>query len=333
MTSREKLTIESVEVRAVSVPLRRPIVAKIGTFPEWPFILIDVKTKEGIIGRSYLESYLKDAIRYIGPIILDLAEAFKGAPVAPLDLYQKAMGRLHLLGRQGLTLVALAGLDMAMWDIRAKAAGLPLAELLGGSIGPVRAYNTNGLWLGPLEKLKREAEDLVAEGGFSAIKIRLGRETLREDLEAIKLVRQAVGDDVNLMCDFNQGLKLDEALLRCHRARRAGTLLVRGTGGLRQFRAKRAAHTRTEDAGADWRKYLWAAVVLRSGASQRRRLLHAGLDAHRRCYRMDARGGDSRRLRAPDVQPSFSRNLGAFDARDRDGALARVEGLGQPNHR
>lgn len=216
MTSREKLTIESVEVRAVSVPLRRPIVAKIGTFPEWPFILIDVKTKEGIIGRSYLELYLKDAIRYIGPIILDLAEAFKGAPVAPLDLYQKAMGRLHLLGRQGLTLVALAGLDMAMWDIRAKAAGLPLAELLGGSIGPVRAYNTNGLWLGPLEKLKREAEDLVAEGGFSAIKIRLGRETLREDLEAIKLVRQAVGDDVNLMCDFNQGLKLDEALLRCH---------------------------------------------------------------------------------------------------------------------
>ena len=56
MPSQEKLTIESIEVRAVSVPLCRPIVAKIGAFPEWPFILIDVKTKEGIIGRSYLES-------------------------------------------------------------------------------------------------------------------------------------------------------------------------------------------------------------------------------------------------------------------------------------
>jgi mandelate racemase len=175
-----------------------------------------VKTKEGIIGRSYLESYLKDAIRYIGPVILDLAETFKGTPVAPLDLHQKAMGRLHLLGRQGVTLIALAGIDMALWDIRAKAGGLPLVELLGGSVGPVRGYNTNGLWLMPLGKLKREAEELVAEGGFDAIKIRLGRETLRDDLEAIKLVRQAVGDDVKLMCDFNQGLKLDEALLRCH---------------------------------------------------------------------------------------------------------------------
>jgi mandelate racemase len=138
MPSQEKLTIESIDVRAVSVSLREPIVAKIGTFPEWPFILIDVKTKDGIIGRSYLEPYLKEAIRYIGPIILDLAETFKGAPVAPLDIYQKAMGRLHLLGRQGLTLIALAGIDMAMWDIRAKAAGLPLAELLGGT-GSLRA--------------------------------------------------------------------------------------------------------------------------------------------------------------------------------------------------
>jgi mandelate racemase len=105
---------------------------------------------------------------------------------------------------------------MAIWDILAKAAGLPLAELLGGSVGPVRAYNTNGLWLTPPEQLKREAEQLVAEGGFSAVKIRLGRERLREDLDAIKVVREAVGDEIKLMCDFNQGLKLDEALLRCH---------------------------------------------------------------------------------------------------------------------
>jgi mandelate racemase len=216
MQTKERLTLESIEVRAVSIPMRRPIVSKVGAYPEWPFILIDVKTKEGIIGRSYLEPYLKDAIRYIGPAMLDLAESFKGSPLAPLDLYQRSMGRLHLLGRQGVTLIASAGIDMAIWDILAKAAGLPLAELLGGSVGPVRAYNTNGLWLIPLERLQREAEELVAEGGFSGIKIRLGRETLREDLEALKLVREAIGAEIKLMCDFNQGLKLDEALLRCH---------------------------------------------------------------------------------------------------------------------
>jgi mandelate racemase len=115
-----------------------------------------------------------------------------------------------------VTLIASAGIDMAIWDILAKAAGLPLAELLGGSVGPVRAYNTNGLWLIPLERLQREAEELVAEGGFSGVKIRLGRETLREDLEALRLVREAIGIEIKLMCDFNQGLTLDEALLRCH---------------------------------------------------------------------------------------------------------------------
>ncbi len=86
MPGTEKLTFDSVELRAVSIPMRRPIVSKVGVYPEWPFIPIDVKTKEGIVGRSYLEPYLKKAIRYIGPAISDLAEMFKGRQLAPLDL-------------------------------------------------------------------------------------------------------------------------------------------------------------------------------------------------------------------------------------------------------
>ena len=70
-------------MRAVSVPLRRPLVAKVGNFNEWSFILIDVKTKEGVIGRSYLEPYLKNAIRCVGPAIQDMAGKFKGRQLAP----------------------------------------------------------------------------------------------------------------------------------------------------------------------------------------------------------------------------------------------------------
>jgi mandelate racemase len=110
----------------------------------------------------------------------------------------------------------MAGIDMAVWDVLAKAAGLPLAELLGGSVGQLRTYNTNGLWLIPLDRLGEEAKQLVAEGNFNAIKIRLGRPTLRQDLEALKAVREAVGPDIELMCDFNQGLALHEAISRCH---------------------------------------------------------------------------------------------------------------------
>ncbi len=216
MKALEKLTFESVRVRAVSIPMRRPIIAKVGTFAEWPFILIDVKTKEGIVGHSYLEPYLKKAVRYIGPMIEDMAEAFKGRQLAPLDLYRDVIGKLHLLGRQGVSVIATAGLDMAIWDALAKAAGLPLAELLGGSVGKVRTYNTNGLWLLPLDKLGKEATELVDEGNFSAIKIRLGRPKLADDLKALELVREAVGKDIHLMCDFNQGQTLQEAIWRCH---------------------------------------------------------------------------------------------------------------------
>ena len=216
MRAREQLTFESVQVRAVAIPMRRPIVSKVGTYAEWPFILIDLHTKEGIVGRSYLEPYLRNAVRYIGPAILDLAETFKGRQLAPLDLFRDAMGMMHLLGRQGVSMIAAAGLDMAIWDARAKAAGLPLAEFLGGSVGRLRAYNTNGLWLLPLERLAGEAEELVAEGGFSAIKLRLGRSSLREDIRAIEAVRGAVGPEIDLMCDFNQGLTLGDAIARCH---------------------------------------------------------------------------------------------------------------------
>lgn len=210
------LTFESVQVRAVSVPLRRPIVAKVGTYTQWPLILIDVQTREGIVGRSCLEPYLQKAAKPLAQMIEDIAATLKDKALAPLDAYRDAMKMLHLNGREGMTVIAMSGLDMAIWDALAKANGMPLAVLLGGTPGPVRAYNTNGLWLIPMDKLAREAEGLVAEGGFKAIKIRLGRATLKEDIAAIAEIRSAIGDDVQLMCDFNQGLAFGEALLRLH---------------------------------------------------------------------------------------------------------------------
>jgi mandelate racemase len=210
------LTFESVSVRSVSVPLRRPIVAKVGTFAEWPLILIDVKTREGIVGSAYLEPYVRSAVGYLGAAMLEIGERLKNKPLAPLDCFRESMGLLHLIGREGVSLIATAGLDMAIWDALAKARNMPLAVLLGGSTGKVRAYNTNGLWLIPLEKLANEAKGLVEERGFKALKMRLGRPTLKEDVAAIAAVRNAVGDDVHIMSDFNQGYALGEALLRLH---------------------------------------------------------------------------------------------------------------------
>jgi mandelate racemase len=210
------LTLKSVDVRPVIVPLRKPVLSKVGFFDDWPMILIDLYTDEGIVGRSYLEPYLKQAARYLAPAIMDLAEVLRGQLVAPFEFFRKGSNALHLVGREGLSMIAVAGLDMAAWDALAQAAGMPLAAFLGGTLGPVPAYNSNGLWPTSVGTLCEEAEALVQEGGFTALKLRLGRDRLADDLAAIEAVRQAAGEDVKLMCDFNQGLSLGDALQRCH---------------------------------------------------------------------------------------------------------------------
>ncbi len=213
-----RLTLHSVGLRVVVAPLRRPIVSNpiVGRFTEWPFILIDLRTNEGVVGRAYLEPYVLGSARYIVPAIEAAAERLVGAPLAPIDAFRSSVQALHLHGREGVSLIAAAGLDMAIWDAFAKAANQPLATCLGGSVGPVRAYNTNGLWLLPPGELAAEAHSLVNEGGFGAIKMRFGRTTLAADLEAVRIVRDAIGPGVRLMSDFNQALDRGEALLRLH---------------------------------------------------------------------------------------------------------------------
>jgi mandelate racemase len=212
----ESLTLRSIRARAVLLKLKRPVVARIATLPDWPMILIDLLTEEGIVGRSYLEPYTAKAMRYLIPALQDFGDMLKGRQVAPAELHERASKSLHFVGYQGLAMIAVSGLDMAAWDALAKAAGLPLCVLLGGTVGPVKAYNSNGLWLRDPELVAAEAMELRDEGGFTGLKLRLGREIARDDLATINAVRASVGDEFHLMVDFNQGLNLAEALQRCH---------------------------------------------------------------------------------------------------------------------
>jgi mandelate racemase len=212
----ETLTLRSVQARPVLLKLERPIVARIATITDWPLILIDLHTEEGIVGRSYLEPYVPKSMRYLIPALHDLGELLKGRAVAPAEIYEAGRKSLHFVGYEGLSMIAVAGLDMAVWDALAKAAGLPLCILLGGTVGPVPAYNSNGLWLREPADVANEAVELRDEGGFKGLKLRLGRERLSDDLATIEAVRDAVGGEMKLMVDFNQGLHLGEALERCH---------------------------------------------------------------------------------------------------------------------
>lgn len=210
------LTLQSITARAVLLKLRRPVVARIATITDWPLVLIDLHTAEGVTGRSYLEPYTPKAMRYIVPALRDLGDMLKGRRIAPFELFEAARKSLHFVGYQGQSMIAVAGLDMAAWDALARAAGVPLCVLLGGSVGSVPAYNSNGLWLRDPAAVAEEAIELRDEGGFTALKLRLGRNRIADDLETVAAVRDAVGGDVELMVDFNQGLHLAEALQRCH---------------------------------------------------------------------------------------------------------------------
>jgi mandelate racemase len=210
------LTLRGITARPVVLKLRRPVIARIATITEWPLVLIDLLTEEGVTGRSYLEPYLVKSMRYLVPALNDLGKMLKGRRVAPIDLFDAARKSLHFIGYEGLSMIAASGLDMAAWDALAKAAELPLCVLLGGSVGPVKSYNSNGLWLRQPETVAEEALELRDEGGFTGLKLRLGRERVSDDLATLDAVRRAVGDDIHLMVDFNQGLNLAEALQRCH---------------------------------------------------------------------------------------------------------------------
>lgn len=207
--------IATARVRAVSVPLRRPVIAAIGRFDYWPLILLDLETTGGVVGRSYVAPYRERSVPALVKAIGELAAQRAGEIAAPHDTYEANLKSLNVDGLTGQSTIACAAIDMALWDALGKHAGLPLVTLLGGSVGEMRAYNSNGLWREEVSKLGPEARDLLAEGGFSALKLRLGNEHSADDLKAVAAVRDAIGNTPDLMVDFNQALGSGDAMRRC----------------------------------------------------------------------------------------------------------------------
>ena len=207
------LKITALRARGVSAPLRRPLQTSTLLVRNAPLALIDLETSGGIVGHAYLFCYAGPILKATVALLTELGGLVEGEAVAPLDIEQRLLKRFLLPGQQGIVGTALAGIDMAAWDAAAKAVGLPLARLLGGSVRRVPAYNSNGLGLIGAERVPGEAAALI-EGGFRAVKLRLGYPTLAEDLAAVKAARGALPDDVALMTDYNQCLLPAEAQVR-----------------------------------------------------------------------------------------------------------------------
>ncbi|HEX9433189.1 MAG TPA: enolase C-terminal domain-like protein [Burkholderiales bacterium] len=207
------MKLRNIRVRPVAAPMKRPLTTSTGALTAAALLLIDLETDEGVVGRSYLFAIGKHNLAPIAKLVEAMAEMIKGDELAPLDMERKLRARYALLGVHNIVLFAIAGIDMAAWDALALSLGQPLVRLLGAAPRPIPAYNSKGLGIMPLAALAKEANELVAEG-FRAVKLRMGRPEARDDIEALRAVKQAIGTEIALMVDFNQALSVAEALKR-----------------------------------------------------------------------------------------------------------------------
>ena len=203
--------IKTLVVRAVRVPMGTPHRTASGVVTESPLILTDIYGDDGGVGHSIIFTYTTMALKPTSDLIRNLESLLVGAEMAPVEVEQKLSGRFRLLGTQGLVGMALAAIDMALWDALARRRECSLVELLGGIVKPIPAYGAIGY--DGVDVCARVAAEWVGRG-FTGVKAKIGYPTVQEDLAVIRAIRKAVGEGVAIMVDYNQCLTTVEAIQR-----------------------------------------------------------------------------------------------------------------------
>lgn len=203
--------IETVRVRAVRVPMPEPHQTASGTVSESPLVLTDVIADDGTVGHSVVFTYTVMALEPTAVLVRNLGALIAGEPLAPGDIDRALARRFRLLGPQGLVGIALAAIDMALWDALARLHATSLVRLLGGVPRPVPVYGAIGY--DGAERAARVAERWAARG-FGGVKAKIGYPTVQEDVAVIRAIRQAMGPGAAIMVDYNQSLTPTEAVQR-----------------------------------------------------------------------------------------------------------------------
>src|SRR3954468_16166178 len=213
--------IDAVTVSQVFLPLPEPISdAKVLTGRQRPltqvaFVFAEIASRDGYSGIGF--SYSK---RAGGPGMFahakEIASDLLGEDPSDIQRLQtKLLWMGASMGRSGMTSQALASFDIALWDLKARRAKLPLAKLLGAHRDSVRLYNTSGGFLHtPLDQVLKNVEGLL-KTGIGGIKIKVGQPDFREDLKRVTAVRKLLGDGFPLMVDANQQWERTTAMRYC----------------------------------------------------------------------------------------------------------------------
>ncbi|HEY0574491.1 MAG TPA: mandelate racemase/muconate lactonizing enzyme family protein [Pseudonocardia sp.] len=224
--------IQAARIASVTLPLSTPISdAKVLTGRQSPMtevamLFAEITTAEGREGLGF--SYSKRAggpgqfehAKQIAPVLLG------EDPSDIAKIWDKLVWAGASVGRSGLSVQAIAAFDVALWDLKAKRADLPLAKLLGAHRDSVRCYNTSGGFLHtPIEQVVANAAESV-EAGIGGIKIKVGHPDSTTDLARVSAVRERIGDRVALMVDANQQWDRPTARRMCRTLERFGLVWI-----------------------------------------------------------------------------------------------------------
>lgn len=206
-------TIASISSRLFEVPLAEVLSdAKHGDHTHFQLVTATVTLTDGRQATGYTYTGGKGGHAIKAMIDHDLAPALIGKAADDVEgIYDFCQWHIHYVGRGGIASFAISAIDIALWDIRCKKAGLPLWQMAGGAANHCKAYCGGIDLMFPLDKLLASVRGYLARG-VTAVKIKIGRPRLEEDIERIAAVRGLLGPQAVLMVDANYSMTVAGAI-------------------------------------------------------------------------------------------------------------------------
>ena len=210
-------TIDTVDIRQVDLQPKVKRTDAIQSFVVQETVLVTIHCSDGSTGTGYTYTIGTGGSSIVALLHDHLAPLLIGRdPAAYEAIWRDLFFHTHATAVGAITSLALAAIDTALWDRNTRVANLPLWVAAGGSKPRTRTYSTEGGWL-HLSEAELVDQTLQARAaGFHGAKIKVGRPHLAEDTRRLTAVRDAMGDDFEIMVDANQGFTLSEAIRRAH---------------------------------------------------------------------------------------------------------------------
>jgi len=201
-------TIRSFDARLVRVPLTRPWASDVTSVG---VIATHVVLADGAEGWGFSWTPQIGAEAVLAHLNHDIAPFAIGRDADPATLWDATWAHIHEAGGGGVTTIGLAGLDLALWDAAARAAGTSITDHIGRARSAVRAYGSGVNLHYSQDELLAQVQRWI-DAGFSGVKIKVGKPELAEDVERVRAVRELLGPDRALMIDANQRWHLERAV-------------------------------------------------------------------------------------------------------------------------